>query len=158
MKGFVITFRNKSYGWVNYFQYKPLNKTKYVNESFQKTSKPPPQRKLEIKPPIPLRYPNTHAISETIVSLFPSGRQEFSLWGECGYFLEGPNSYISSKMGQKENVLKVYLLQLSKLSESSSSGTIIIYRPGARGIRRNITRSDDISRGALPRGKYHHWG
>ena len=34
--------------------------------------------------------------------------------------------------------------------------TIIIYRPGARGIRRNITRSDDISRGALPRGKYHH--
>ena len=34
--------------------------------------------------------------------------------------------------------------------------TFIIYRPGARGIRRNITRSDDISRGALPRGKYHH--
>ena len=27
----------------------------------------------------------------------------------------------------------------------------IIYRPGERGIRRNITRSDDISR-----GKYHH--
>ena len=34
--------------------------------------------------------------------------------------------------------------------------TFIIYRPGARGIRRNITRSDDISRGALPRGKYQH--
>jgi hypothetical protein len=32
---------------------------------------------------------------------------------------------------------------------------IIIYRPGARGIRWSITRSDDISRGALPRGKYH---
>ena len=30
--------------------------------------------------------------------------------------------------------------------------TFIIYRPGARGIRRNITRSDDISRGALPQG------
>ena len=35
-----------------------------------------------------------------------------------------------------------------------AKSTIIIYRPGARGIRRNITRSDDISRGALPRGKY----
>jgi hypothetical protein len=34
--------------------------------------------------------------------------------------------------------------------------TFIIYRPGARGIRRNITRSDDISRGAFPRGKYQH--
>jgi hypothetical protein len=44
----------------------------------------------------------------------------------------------------------------------------IIYRPRARGIRRNISlsddiflwanisRSDDIFRGALPRGKYHH--
>ena len=40
--------------------------------------------------------------------------------------------------------------------EKTGGGTIIIYRPGARGIRRNITRSDDISRGALPRGKYHH--
>ena len=38
----------------------------------------------------------------------------------------------------------------------AQSTTFIIYRPGARGIRRNITRSDDISRGALPRGKYHH--
>jgi hypothetical protein len=28
--------------------------------------------------------------------------------------------------------------------------TFIIYRPGARGIRRNITLSDDISRGAYP--------
>jgi hypothetical protein len=36
------------------------------------------------------------------------------------------------------------------------SVTFIIYRPGVRGIRRNIIRSDDISRGALPRGKYHH--
>ena len=35
---------------------------------------------------------------------------------------------------------------------------IIIYRPGSRGIWRNITWSDDIFRGALPRGKYHHWG
>ena len=34
----------------------------------------------------------------------------------------------------------------------------IIYRsrPGARKIQRYITRSDDISRGALPRAKYHH--
>jgi hypothetical protein len=38
------------------------------------------------------------------------------------------------------------------------SRIFIIYRPGARGIRRNISRSDDIFRGALPRGKYHHWG
>jgi hypothetical protein len=27
---------------------------------------------------------------------------------------------------------------------------IIIYRPGARGIRRNISRSDDIFRGLCP--------
>jgi hypothetical protein len=33
----------------------------------------------------------------------------------------------------------------------------IIYRPGARGIRLNISRSDDIFRLALRRGKYHHW-
>jgi hypothetical protein len=32
----------------------------------------------------------------------------------------------------------------------------IIYRASARGIRRNITRSDGICRGALRRGKYHH--
>ncbi len=30
--------------------------------------------------------------------------------------------------------------------------TFIIYRPGARGIRQNITLSDDISRGACPEG------
>ena len=34
-------------------------------------------------------------------------------------------------------------------------GIFIICRPSARGIRRNISRSDDIFRGALPRGKYH---
>ena len=33
---------------------------------------------------------------------------------------------------------------------------IIIYRASAWGIRRNITRSDGICRGALRRGKYHH--
>ena len=31
-------------------------------------------------------------------------------------------------------------------------GAFIIYRPGARGIRQNITLSDDISRGACPEG------
>jgi hypothetical protein len=33
----------------------------------------------------------------------------------------------------------------------------IIYRLGAMaGDSENITRNDDISRGVLPRGKYHH--
>jgi hypothetical protein len=47
---------------------------------------------------------------------------------------------------------------LDTFSKSDSSIIIIIYidPDRARGIRRNITRSDDIFRGALPRGKYHH--
>jgi hypothetical protein len=51
------------------------------------------------------------------------------------------------------NVLKI--VQLS-MESNNIIVIIIIYRPGARGIRRNISRSDDIFRGALPRVKYHH--
>jgi hypothetical protein len=56
--------------------------------------------------------------------------------------------------------MQILVISCGKMSCDKSAVyiqiTIIIYRPGARGFRQNITQSDDISRGALPRGKYHH--
>ena len=45
----------------------------------------------------PFRCPNTvtTVLSETNFSSLPSGRQKFSLWGQCGSFLELPNALIS---------------------------------------------------------------
>jgi hypothetical protein len=56
-----------------------------------------------------------------------------------------------------KDIRYIVLYELTNYGNNLYTGIIfIIYRPGARGIRRNISRSDDIFRGALPRGKYHH--
>jgi hypothetical protein len=55
--------------------------------SFQKTSIPPPQRKLEVNPPTPFGCPNTFTIIRN--NFFsPSGRQKFPPWGEYGCMLD----------------------------------------------------------------------
>jgi hypothetical protein len=41
-------------------------------------------------------------------------------------------------------------ITLKMLFSNVGVSLFIIYRPGARGIRRNISRSDDIFQGALP--------
>ena len=63
---------------------------------------------------------------------------------------------MSYKKGNTRLSLALHTVFHVPVLELHSQLTFIIYRPGARGIRRNITRGDDISLGALPRGKYHH--
>ena len=63
----------------------------YFIGSFQKTSIPPPRRKLEVNPPTPFGCSNTFTIMRNnFVSPSPSGQQKFPPWGECGSFLERP--------------------------------------------------------------------
>jgi hypothetical protein len=72
-----------------------------VNGSFQKTSIPPPRRKLKVNPPAPFGCPDTciYYYQKQFFLPSPSGRQKFPLWGECGSFLERPNVTHCQKYG-----------------------------------------------------------
>jgi hypothetical protein len=61
---------------------------KHVIGSFQKTSIPPPQRKLEVNPPLDVLI---HLqLSETSLSPLPLRTAEISSVGEEGTFLQQP--------------------------------------------------------------------
>ena len=65
----------------------------YCIGSFQKTSIPPPRRKLEVNPPTPFECPNAFTIiRNNFFSPPPPDGRNF-LWGECGSFLERPIEY-----------------------------------------------------------------
>ena len=59
-------------------------------------------------------------------------------------------------MNRPPTLQLVYMHATDASKLNISHAIFIIYRPGARGIRRYISRSDDIFRGAFPRGKYHY--
>ena len=63
------------------------------NGSFQKTSIPPPWRKLEVNPPTLFKYPTTLTIirNKFFSPPPPSRQQKFPPWGQGGSFLEQPN-------------------------------------------------------------------
>ena len=72
------------------------------------------------------------------------------------------NHILTVLYGTAESLLKTkciaerFVPWLLMYEADASEYIFIIYRPGAREIRRNISRSDDIFRGALSRGIYHH--
>jgi hypothetical protein len=80
----------------------------------------------------------------------------------CSVCKKKPRSDISQYRPHARSISRYYYIP--DISYSAiwlvryTSRIFIIYRPGGSGIRRNISRSDDIFRGALPRRKYHHWG
>jgi hypothetical protein len=63
----------------------------YNNGSFQKTSIPPPQRKLEVNPPTPFGCPNTFTIiRNNFVSPPPLDGRNFLLGESVNLFWNNP--------------------------------------------------------------------
>jgi hypothetical protein len=59
------------------------------NGSFQKTSIPPPQRKLEVNPPTPFGCPNTFTIIRNNF-ISPSDGRNFLCWRSVDFFWNDP--------------------------------------------------------------------
>ena len=73
--------------------------------SFQKTSIPPPQRKLQVNPPTPFGCPNTFTIIRNNFFSPPPPDGRFPPGGECGSFLERPIILLNANTYNKSTSL-----------------------------------------------------